>query len=182
MRFGRLTAEYPTEHRDHKGSIYWRCRCDCGKETEVTADSLLSGNTKSCGCLRKELRNGIHNNLHMVDGTCVEWLEVRKGRCDNTSGYGGVTKMRNGKYRASIGFKGMRIFLGVFDTFEDAVEARLKAEEDIHQAFVSLYHYWTKRNSRDPEWGKKNPLVFEIKKDHGQPYRVISSPEIEEEA
>lgn len=39
----------------------WLCRCmgsdgNCGKETEVTRSHLLSGDTKSCGCLRKSPR------------------------------------------------------------------------------------------------------------------------------
>lgn len=29
----------------------FRCQCDCGKIKDVTRDSLVSGNTKSCGCL-----------------------------------------------------------------------------------------------------------------------------------
>ncbi len=30
------------------------CRCDCGAQTIVTATDLRSGNTTSCGCLRRE--------------------------------------------------------------------------------------------------------------------------------
>ena len=37
--------------------------------------------------------------LHHVDGTCVEWLEKRKHRSDNSSGFQGVSKTGNGKYR-----------------------------------------------------------------------------------
>ena len=41
------------------GNIRWRVRCNCGCEFEVAGNSLRSGHTKSCGCLRKELlRNG----------------------------------------------------------------------------------------------------------------------------
>ena len=32
----------------------WLCRCDCGNESFVVERSLKSGNSKSCGCLRKE--------------------------------------------------------------------------------------------------------------------------------
>lgn len=31
---------------------YGLCRCDCGTEREVKADSLRSGKSKSCGCAR----------------------------------------------------------------------------------------------------------------------------------
>ena len=32
---------------------YWKCKCDCGKETEVPANRLVTGKTKSCGCFRR---------------------------------------------------------------------------------------------------------------------------------
>lgn len=31
----------------------WRCKCECGKYCNVRSIDLLSGNTKSCGCLGK---------------------------------------------------------------------------------------------------------------------------------
>lgn len=51
MRFGKLTAMYNTKTQSKdKGWIWW-CKCDCGNFTKVKAADLLSGNTKSCGCL-----------------------------------------------------------------------------------------------------------------------------------
>lgn len=35
-------------------SPYWRCKCECGKETIVNRSALMSGNVKTCGCLKKE--------------------------------------------------------------------------------------------------------------------------------
>lgn len=35
--------------------IYWKCRCQCGKETVVRGDGLKSGNTKSCGCWKNKI-------------------------------------------------------------------------------------------------------------------------------
>lgn len=34
----------------------WRCRCQCGTEVTVNGLDLRSGNSKSCGCWRNELR------------------------------------------------------------------------------------------------------------------------------
>lgn len=34
-------------------SLLWEALCDCGNLIQITSKSLLSGNTKSCGCLRK---------------------------------------------------------------------------------------------------------------------------------
>ena len=50
-KFGRLTAVEMTDKRNRNGSIYWKCRCDCGRETFVTSDVLRRGAVKSCGCL-----------------------------------------------------------------------------------------------------------------------------------
>ena len=52
QRFGRLIA-LKDVGRDKKKSVLWLCTCDCGNETTVNADSLRSGNTKSCGCYHK---------------------------------------------------------------------------------------------------------------------------------
>lgn len=32
------------------GRLYWLCRCDCENEKWIRADSVKSGDTKSCGC------------------------------------------------------------------------------------------------------------------------------------
>lgn len=50
QRFGRLVALEPTSKRRWKGSVVWRCRCDCGSEVFICQSQL--GKTKSCGCLR----------------------------------------------------------------------------------------------------------------------------------
>jgi hypothetical protein len=34
--------------------FWFRCLCDCGNFKEVRSSRLLSGNTKSCGCWRRE--------------------------------------------------------------------------------------------------------------------------------
>lgn len=39
-------------YKQINGVYYWRCLCECGKEHWVRRDSLVSGQTKSCGCLR----------------------------------------------------------------------------------------------------------------------------------
>lgn len=51
-----------------------------------------------------------------------------KPRIDNTSGAIGVSRYGNGKYRAYITVHKKTIGLGQYDTFEDAVKARLEAE------------------------------------------------------
>jgi hypothetical protein len=52
--FGRLWALNPVEKRTKKGLVQWLCLCECGNNTVVPTTSLTDGNTRSCGCLRKE--------------------------------------------------------------------------------------------------------------------------------
>ncbi len=52
-RFGRLIALEPNG-RDKSGYVVWRCKCDCGREVDVSNKYLGKG-TMSCGCLAKEL-------------------------------------------------------------------------------------------------------------------------------
>ena len=73
-----------------------------------------------------------------------------------------------------IGFKGERFYLGTYDSMEKAVQARMEAEREIHDAFVKKYHAWKKRADEDPEWGEKNPLVFQVVKIEGGSYQVIT--------
>lgn len=53
QRFGRLVA-LEVRPKGPAGDRAWRCRCDCGAELWVPAPRLVSGNTRSCGCLKKE--------------------------------------------------------------------------------------------------------------------------------
>lgn len=57
-RFGLLTVIEPSEKTVGK----WICRCVCGKMIEATTRNLCSGNTKSCGCIRKKRE---HTNAWM---------------------------------------------------------------------------------------------------------------------
>lgn len=53
-KFDRLTALFRLEEGD-KTHGYWWCRCSCGKEKRVRIDQLMSGKTRSCGCLMREV-------------------------------------------------------------------------------------------------------------------------------
>ena len=77
-KYGRLTAiketsEYLGESRK------WVCLCVCGKKVKVSKNSLMSGNTKSCGCLRMDAIT-----KHGMYGTSVyrSWFALIQ-RCNN---------------------------------------------------------------------------------------------------
>lgn len=53
QRFGRLIAIQPTDKRVN-AKVVWECICDCGNTVYRASAALRTGNTSSCGCLRKE--------------------------------------------------------------------------------------------------------------------------------
>lgn len=38
-----------------KPRVFWNCECECGKEKIICGQSLSNGESKSCGCLKKEI-------------------------------------------------------------------------------------------------------------------------------
>lgn len=51
-RFGRLLV-LGFDGRTNSGNAIWRVRCDCGQEFLVRGTNMKSGNTRSCGCIRR---------------------------------------------------------------------------------------------------------------------------------
>lgn len=51
QKFERLTVISDSGERTNHRNIIWECECECGSKIKVSGSNLLSGNTKSCGCL-----------------------------------------------------------------------------------------------------------------------------------
>lgn len=49
-RFERLTVTGLSCKRGAK--YYWNCLCDCGRRAEISRSELVTGKTRSCGCLK----------------------------------------------------------------------------------------------------------------------------------
>ena len=133
QRYGKLTVLRPADNIGSKTA--WLCRCDCGRELVARTAHLRGGHVTSCGCAA----HGVEA-LTYIDGTCVEMLRAKTIRKNNTSGVPGVEwrKLKQ-RWRASICFKGKRHYLGSYTRFEDAVQARKRAEEELYQPFLAAY-------------------------------------------
>ncbi|MBC1524784.1 AP2 domain-containing protein [Listeria booriae] len=143
QKFGRLTVV--SFIRSQKGNALWKCKCECGNEHEALAQGLKRGNVKSCGCLQiengkkyahnlrsKEIQKKAHERrreVDFVDGTFKSAL-TRNVSTRNTSGVKGVHwDNRRKKWQATITLKQKSHFLGRYSNKEDAIKARLDAEE-----------------------------------------------------
>ena len=54
QKFGLLTVLRKSEDK----TSYWICQCDCGNLVELHEEKLVTGHTKSCGCLKKKDMTG----------------------------------------------------------------------------------------------------------------------------
>lgn len=80
--FGRLTVE-GFGSLAKSGNQKYLCRCSCGNHCEVLGARLCSGETKSCGCLSREM-SAQRMTQHGKSGTPLWklWVGI-KNRCDN---------------------------------------------------------------------------------------------------
>lgn len=73
---------------NNKGQTTWRCRCACGTERDVVAQSLRVGTSVSCGCLKPAAiskAQTIHGRGMDVRGTYTSWKAMRR-RCSGDRG------------------------------------------------------------------------------------------------
>lgn len=137
--FGRLTVIAKSDKKTKDGNLHWLCRCTCGNLTIVNGYRLRCGDTKSCGCLRREISrvnsgknpaflNSQRSSNYATDerGVSLNSLVVSRR---NKSGQVGVSFDRtSGKYVARLRFKGKYVLNKQVTAFEDAVRLRLAAE------------------------------------------------------
>lgn len=139
-RFGRLVAIERVGHQ-HRSPL-WKCKCDCGNIIDVSLQKLNIGDTKSCGCLKKDYyKNELAKNIkeYQLDGTNIAYLKSNKLSKVNKSGVRGVSQKKNGKWLAQITFKRKNYNLGTYENFEDAVKARKEAEEKFFKPIIEKY-------------------------------------------
>ncbi|HDR0611642.1 hypothetical protein [Pasteurella multocida] len=104
MKYGRLTLLEPMRRTRDKH----KCICDCGNILFVRLNSLKSGNTKSCGCLKKELTSQCfskHGKKFTPEYT--SW-QLMKDRCLN----------KNNKTYKYYGGRGIKVCSEWIDSFE----------------------------------------------------------------
>ena len=80
QKFGRLVVVTRCGSNEYKSRL-WFCECDCGEYLIVLGGSLSHGDTKSCGCLQRELAHkGTHRKINTPEYRV--WSSM-KARCLN---------------------------------------------------------------------------------------------------
>ena len=55
-KFGKLTI-LKFSHQDKRWRKWYLTKCECGIEKTIMGSAMISGNTKSCGCLAKQIKH-----------------------------------------------------------------------------------------------------------------------------
>lgn len=91
-RFGRLSVL--SFRKVRRGISLWDCVCTCGTRRTIQGRSLVSGHTRSCSCLQKEValrRATVHGKAHTP--TWNSWNAMTRRCTDRRFGrwkyYGG---------------------------------------------------------------------------------------------
>ncbi len=96
---------------------YWLCKCDCGNIVRVLAQNLKIGNTKSCGCLKKEKSIKTYKLLNFIHGeTNTKLWKTWKGIVERT------TSKNSANYK-KYGAKGIGIYENwlIYKNFADYI-------------------------------------------------------------
>lgn len=123
MRFGRLQVLWPAGRAGTQHKVYWACQCDDGTVLAVSACSLNSGHTISCGCYCRERSKLIHTKHgHAPHGKrSAEYRSymAAKERCSNP----------HNRAFAHYGGRGIKF---LFESFREFIaELGLKPHKDL---------------------------------------------------
>lgn len=69
-RFNRLTV-VEFSHSDKRWRKWYKVKCDCGNKKIVMGSAMVSGNTKSCGCLAIEIKKSKRISKYHSDITAI---------------------------------------------------------------------------------------------------------------
>ena len=87
--FGKWTVLYRTHNKN--GQVYWRVRCECGTERSVYGQTLLRGESRSCGCntstfisksLKEDLVGQVFGKLTVIEEDFSRKRTAFKCQCE----------------------------------------------------------------------------------------------------
>lgn len=140
---GSIKVMRLSDNKGPKNRTLAVCLCPvCNQEFETPIARVKISNMQSCvKCSRNTnlpAGKSIHTELQ-IDGTSIDGIMRKNINKNSSTGIRGVSKFKNGSYRAYIMFKRKYYHLGLYQTLEDAAHARKLAEQKIYGDFLDWY-------------------------------------------
>lgn len=180
-KFGRLTILTDAEDRGKHRFVLCKCDCGTIKEIRLDRIKLgrvrscgcLRREMRSVAIKKpnkpkrfKKPKNPKNPNKqkpgnpniievskkNLIDGTNISLINNNSLKATNKSGTKGVSWYSpTSRWQATITFKKKQYHLGRYHNIEDAIAARVKAEEQLHGKFVEWYNekYGEKKSKTD---------------------------------
>ena len=109
-RFGLWTVIKEANPVAESGERRYLCRCECGRESAVRVQKLISGLSTSCG---------------KCGASSMKIITSGKLNSANRSGHAGVHwNRKDQRWEANVTYRGQRRYLGQYIDKEDAIKAR----------------------------------------------------------
>jgi hypothetical protein len=124
QKFGKLTVIEPVLQSDKWQRYFFKCLCDCGRETRVSGTALKRLKTVSCGCALTEHLRQLNLSKRLPD-------------------FKGAKRRLFLRYAAGARMRGISFDL----SFEDFVEVVQKACRYCGRSCVSSQSAYTKRSA-----------------------------------
>lgn len=144
QRFGKLIVIEETNNRADKGSIVWKCKCDCGNIIEISSKRLVSCINISCGCYQKERQKYSINKLQekqLIENTNIDLIKKAEANSNSKSGVRGVHWCKSKKkWIASLTFQNRLVLNKSFNDKNKAIQARKEAEEKYFKPILDKYN------------------------------------------
>ena len=90
-KFNHLTVIEPVVRETHNGKQwFWKCKCDCGKETVSKAAYIITGHTKTCGCGKNAnavKHNRIRERLYIIWSHMLQRCELESESFKKTDAF-----------------------------------------------------------------------------------------------
>jgi hypothetical protein len=126
-RFERLKVLDFAGREEVTGRALWNCVCDCKNTLVVNGNRLLSGNVKSCGCLKRDScinRSTLHGDTDKP--LWLMWTHMKQ-RCD---------------YPKNISYK---YYGGRGITYDPSWSDYLNFKKDMSLLYAMAYRKWGKK-------------------------------------
>lgn len=139
--FGKLTVLGRTKEKHKRGNtLYtvWKCRCECGEIVYRISSSLNNSKERMCiNCLRNSNAKSMTKFAGFVGGTQLSKIQDMKPNNANTSGTRGVYwHKKQNKWYVRLKFQGKLMYFGSYNSYEEAVMVRQRAEEETYGKFL----------------------------------------------